>query len=268
MKQTNKHHSCCLPQRRPQRRRPIGQFFAINLGALALLSVAVVFSATGSVRGALAIAGSDIDLGSGWRSGAVPSDIDGNGVLGSDGYIFVRGPIEIVSPGYGTLSAISTQIYSGNEDYSLVDDPLTTPGLTPTTVNGGTWNGGGTDVNRGRLTLNRDLLIGETIRVGLMVDNLDFTNWNPASIRVTDSSGGDSGQITLADPTENRVPDWYYFDITGLSNGATVDIYATQGINGGATIGAMSLDSSVVPEPTTAVLLGLGGLAMIFRRRK
>ncbi len=131
-------------------------------------------------------------------------------------------------------------------------------------MNGGTWNGGGTDVNRGRLTLNRDLLAGETIRVGVMVDNLDHVNWNASSIRVADSSGGDSGQITLADPTENQVPDWYYFDITGLSNGATVDIYATQGINGGATIGAMSLDS--IPEPGSLALLGLGGLMMLRRR--
>jgi hypothetical protein len=246
MKQTNNKFTCTL---------------------CALAGVAA-FGVAGSVHGALAIAGSDINLGSGWRSGAVPSDIDGNGVLGSDGYAFVRGPLEIVNPSYGTLSGLSTSVYNGGAGYVFVDDPLTTPGGAPTTVESGTWNPSGTDTNIARLTLNRDLVTGETIRIGLMVDNLDATAWNPASIRVGDSSGGDSGQITLADPTENQVPDWYYFDITGLSNGATVDFYSTQGINGGATLGAISLDSSVVPEPSTTALLGLGGLALILRRRK
>ena len=211
------------------------------------------------------VAGSDIDLGSGWRSGAVPSDIDSDGVLGSDGYAFVRGPIEFVQPSYGILTDVSGAQFNGNGSYSLVDDPLTTPGATPTTINGGTWNGG--TATHGRLTLNRDLLANETIRVGVMVDNLDHVNWNAASIRVTDSSGGDSGQIILADSTENQIPDWYYFDITGLTSGQTVDFSATQGINGGATIGAISLDS-VVPEPSRAVLFLLGSLALILRRRR
>ena len=216
----------------------------------------------------LMLAGSDIDLGSGWRSGAVPSDIDGNGVLGSDGYIFVRGPLELVSPSYGTLTDLGTSVYNGNANYSLVDDPLTTPGGAPTTVLSGTWNGGGTDVHRATLTLTRNMFAGETIRVGLMVDNLDATAWNPSSIRVTESTGGDSGQIFLADPTENQVPDWYYVDVSGLSSGDTVDFFASQGINGGATLGAVSLDSFVIPEPSSLALLGLGGLAMVLRRRR
>ena len=221
----------------------------------------------GSTHAALTLAGSDIDFGGGWRSGAVPSDIDGNGVLGSDGYVFVRGPVELISPSYGTLTDLGTSVYNGNGSYILVDDPLTTPGPTPTQVLSGTWNGGGFDVKRATLTMNRDMLAGETIRVGPMVDNLDGVNWNPSSIRVTDSTGGDSGQIVLADPTENRIPDWYYVDVTGLSNGDTVDFYASQGINGGATLGAVSLDSVVIPEPGSLALLGLGGLLIARRRR-
>lgn len=237
----------------------------LTLAAVAITSLVI---SVGTADADLVLAGSDIDLGSGWRSGSVPSDIDGNGVLGSDGYAFVRGPLEIVNPSYGTLSGLGTSVFNGNAFYSLVDDPLTTPGGAPTTVLSGTWNPGGVDTNIARLTLNRDLGTGETIRIGLMVDNLDATAWNPASIRVADSGGGNSGQITLANPTENQVPDWYYFDITGLSNGDTVDFYSTAGINGGATLGSISLDSVVVPEPSSAALFGLGGLALILRRRR
>ena len=105
-----------------------------------------------------------------------------------------------------------------------------------------------------------------------MVDNLDGVNWNPESIRVADSGGGNSGQIVLANVTENRIPDWYYFDITGLLNGDTVDFFSTRGINGGATLGSLSFDSFVapaaIPEPTSTALLGLGGLAFVLRRRR
>lgn len=238
----------------------------VSLTDLLCTATAVVSFVAYSSHAALSLAGADIDLGSGWRSGAVPSDIDGNGVLGSDGYVFVRGPVELISPSYGTLTDLGTSVYNGNGSYALVDDPLTTPGGAPTTVLSGTWNGGGNDVKRATLTMNRDMFVGETIRVGLMVDNLDAVNWNPSSIRVTDSTGGDSGQIVLADVTENQVPDWYYVDVTGLSNGDTVDFYASQGINGGATLGAVSLDS-VVPEPGSLALLGLGGLLVARRRR-
>ncbi|MCP5537501.1 MAG: PEP-CTERM sorting domain-containing protein [Akkermansiaceae bacterium] len=61
------------------------------------------------------------------------------------------------------------------------------------------------------------------------------------------------------------------FDISGLTAGDEVWIRLTELRPGGVTTGDLIVDNlsvNIVPEPSSAALLGLGGLALILRRRK
>ncbi|MGJ8655206.1 MAG: PEP-CTERM sorting domain-containing protein [Akkermansiaceae bacterium] len=122
-------------------------------------------------------------------------------------------------------------------------------------------------------TLTADQAIGETLRLGV----IGGTNNGDSRLGFTDltiTAGGLS-----ASTTDNRgantgnAPDLYFFDITGLVTGDTIVISAansnTVGSNfNAATIGGITFDTIVVPEPSSTALLGLGGLALILRRRK
>jgi hypothetical protein len=251
-------------------------FFLRRLMRFSFYSIVAALVFVGSSPGLYAdvvTAGVELNLGSGWRSGAVAIDIDGDGVLGTDGYAFVRGPLEIVNASYGTLSGNGTSVYNGNGSYALVDDPITTPGGAPTTVFGGTWNptpgvGIQTSGPIATFTATQDMTSADIIRLGIMIDNLDGSAFNSSAIRVTDSNGGDTGLIDVSTTDFNNLtPDWLFVDITNLSSGDTVDIFGTGGTNGFATIGSLSLDSLTTPEPTTIALWSLLGIGIVSYRR-
>ncbi len=57
----------------------------------------------------------------------------------------------------------------------------------------------------------------------------------------------------------------------GTANAAadvTINWNATAEAGGSDTIGAFVLNTTAIPEPSSTALLGLGGLALILRRRK
>jgi len=84
------------------------------------------FCAIGSAAG-VNYAGVQTDLGSGWRTSSVqkPLDIDGDNVLGTDGYYLVNLPS--VLPSYVSQAAILTTTSQGDPSYAFIDDP-THPG--------------------------------------------------------------------------------------------------------------------------------------------
>ena len=58
---------------------------------------------------------------------------------------------------------------------------------------------------------------------------------------------------------------------TFTADGTTQDFYLSQQTNVGTFdgyVGALQLRTTAVPEPSSTALLGLGGLALILRRRK
>src|SRR5256885_725842 len=102
----------------------------------------VVLSApTTSFGGVVTYAIADTDLGSGWRTSSGPkNDIDGNNILGSDGW-FVSGAAGSTQlPAYLVSLITNGSVYPGNGSYARIDDPNTTPGLTPSTLQSGTLN--------------------------------------------------------------------------------------------------------------------------------
>ncbi|MGJ8655204.1 MAG: PEP-CTERM sorting domain-containing protein [Akkermansiaceae bacterium] len=122
-------------------------------------------------------------------------------------------------------------------------------------------------------TMTSDMAAGETLRFGVF----GGSNNNDLRLDFTDLAvvaGGDTAVATGLNRGANlgNVADIYFFDITGLVTGDKIIIQAANsnasaGNNfNRATIGGATFD--VVPEPSSTALLGLGGLALILRRRK
>ncbi|NWK57567.1 PEP-CTERM sorting domain-containing protein [Verrucomicrobiaceae bacterium N1E253] len=102
---------------------------------------------------------------------------------------------------------------------------------------------------------------------------------NATDIRFILGYGGGGGFVQLAEQTYdlNGVTAWTEQDgvsfITGASGaelGENIIVrIAAVGLGGnGIWFDAVSLEATAVPEPSAAALLGLGGLALVLRRRK
>ncbi len=188
--------------------------------------------------------GADQDLGHSWRTASVskPFDIDGDNVLGTDGYYLVNRPA--VLPNYVSQAAILTSTYPGNVSYSSIDDPINPGSLFLTgTMNPTVGTGGSGDLFR--FTMN-GAGAGRKIRIGLLVDNLDHSSFNSASLELLRNNGvgGDSGPVATASvPFNNQVPDWIFFDIDANTAGDVFVIRGVGGLSGTATLGGVAFDS-------------------------
>ena len=124
-------------------------------------------------------------------------------------------------------------------------------------------------------------------------DNYDlssFTVWNynesaatarganAVTVSVASSEGGSfttlTGITTFAEAPGDATVFGQTFDLTALAAAGNVrllkiDITSSHGgDNGFAGLSEIRFDGEAVPEPATTALLGLGGLALILRRRK
>jgi fibronectin-binding autotransporter adhesin len=222
--------------------------FKLFLGSVILTGL---FCATGRAAG-INYAGVQTDLGSGWRTSSVqkPLDIDGDNVLGTDGYYMVNLPA--VLPDYVSQAAILTSTSPGDPSYAFIDDPTRPGNLFET----GTMNpvpGPGTSANLFSFTVN-SAVAGRWIRIGLMVDNLDSASFNATSLEVvrTNGAGGSSGSIaTTSTILNDRVPDWLFFDIPASAAGDTFIISGVGGAGGTATLGGVAFDSVSTLVTTT-----------------
>ena len=210
---------------------------------LTVLLAAAIFVPPASAA-VLSYAGTHTNLGSGWRTSAVakPLDADADRVLGTDGYHLVNRPP--VLPAYVSQTTILTSTYPGNGGYALMDDPVAMPGVFIT----GTMNphpGPGVSADLFRFTLNTNA-VGRTIRVGLLVDNLDIASFNASSLSLvqTNSPGATSGPVATGSAAFNdRIPDWVFFDIAGAAAGDTFIVRGVGGASSTAALGGVSFDS-------------------------
>ncbi|MCY2941407.1 MAG: tandem-95 repeat protein, partial [Planctomycetota bacterium] len=218
---------------------------------------AVTFSAANFTGGTvaspgIAYVGLQADMGAGWRTASTPKtyDIDGNNVLGSNGWWLPN--YTLSSPSYITSFA-NNSYYPGNGGYALVDNPLTTPGASPSLIYSGTTNGqfpgyGIKSINS-VVSFTLTGVVPGTIRVGIMTGNTDVSGAFGASGYQIISAPFDSGMTTELQTNGavyNGNPDWVFFDITGGIAGQTYSIYAKGGPQGNAGIGAISFDSITV----------------------
>jgi hypothetical protein len=240
------------------------------LRASMLCGIVLACSRTGFAS--VTYAGTSLDLGSGWRTSTVSKiDIDPNDVLGSDGWYVAGNSGSELLPTYITSLVPNGSVFGGNGSYASIDNPLTTPGPSPSTIVSGTLNpfpgSGSTAVD---LTFTFGADVPAMVQVGLMIDNLDIAGYNPSALQVVQSGG--PGASVVVDTTgalyNNRIPDWVFFDIQGQP-GQTYNVLVTGGDNGCACLGAVSFDSSSqVPEPSSFGLAGIGlGLVAAALRR-
>jgi hypothetical protein len=134
----------------------------------------------------------------------------------------------------------------------IIVSPLSTTGSLTITP-----DGGGASVMTASVANGGSLYIGSTyVAYSAVQDDLNVTSYTAAYSNAIDDFA-----------TYDALG--YDFDLsfTGQASGS-VDLYAllTSGAPGSAS-GTISGQMSIVPEPATICLLGLGGLAL-FRRRK
>ena len=224
-------------------------------------------------------------------------DIDGDNRYGTDGFVLLNttntgggrnSPGAALSgsaqraPDFATagISALADANFSG-----AFQNPSGTTGLIRNDANDATVRLGYGGINLATpnaaipltdlysFTLTSALAANETLRFGV------FSGSNNSDTRLGFTELTVTAGAFSASTTDDRVanvgnaPDIYFFDITDLAVGDTIVVSAANSITGGnnfngATIGGVTFDTFVVPEPSSAALLGLGGLALLLRRRK
>lgn len=207
----------------------------------------------------------------GWRNASPTKtyDIDGDNILGTDGFYIpgaVGGSADIQLPAYVASIAKDS---SGGENWSagfgLMDDP-SNPSGTDTWNYGGWRDNTGSEIELTTITLSGDaatLLAGQTLRLGWLYDVYNFSGSH--ILRVAVDSGGDSGATPTLSYSDNGL-DAAFFDISNVSNGDVIRMYGTS-VTSAAVAGGVTFDT-LVPEPSSLALLGLGGFCLFKRKRR
>lgn len=227
---------------------------------------------------------------SSWSSASVTKtqDIDNNGYYGSDGYAWMNsvsldgGAVEVLTGVAESVPAYfnSSIAYSGSGtgvsgSFSGAADRLLPDGTGSANVgyagpNYAHTTGATVLQQMFAYTMNRNMSVGETIRVGVVLDSLNGTVIGADQLRLVAGDG-------FADATgisRSGVMDMYFFDVTGLTSGQQIQIWGAKNadviwpdnvVYNAITIGGVTFDS--IPEPATALLGGIGLLALLRRRR-
>lgn len=234
---------------------PIISIFAA-LGVAASLNAATI-AYSGSV---LDNSGNEVTE---WRTSSTTKslDADGDNIYGTFGGIAFGDAV------YGAMTFISAQQQVGNagSGYAIIDDvTIGDPDrMVRTTTNAQI---GTNDIVMYTFELNTAVEAWETLRVGIGTDGLNGAQFTPGSIGLAEVGGG--GGLDEVSITANNTIDLYFFDVTGgVAAGTRFQVFADVGTNNFVTHQLVSLDVAV-PEPSSAVLLGVSGLAMLLRRRR
>tara|TARA_B110000093_G_scaffold116162_1_gene124465 strand:- start:180 stop:944 length:765 start_codon:yes stop_codon:yes gene_type:complete len=210
---------------------------------------------------------------SGWRNAtsAKTFDIDGDNIMGSDGYqMFENATSGITSlPGYiASVTKLASHSGVSSSGFGIMDDPADPTGND--TINFGLWfdvsDTPGDDLFS--FVIQGTDLDGQTLRIGLAYDS--YNRSGSQNLRVTQTVGSgsgfdESGVLTFNDDGL----DFASFDLTGLVAGDTFVINDAigSGTDGFGHVGGITFDTIAIPEPSSMGLLALSGLVLLRRRR-
>lgn len=198
-----------------------------------------------------------------WRTSTTTKslDADGDNIYGTFGGIAYGDAV------FGAMDFVSAQPQVGNagSGYVIIDD--VTIGDPDRMVRTTTNNQVGTDdIVMYTFELNTTVEAWETLRVGIGTDGLNGASFSPGSIGLAEVGGG--GGLDEVSITANNTVDLYFFDVTGgVAAGTQFQVFADVGTNNFVTHQLVTLDVAV-PEPSSVALLGIGGLAVLLRRRR
>ncbi len=206
----------------------------------------------------------------GWRNAttAKPLDIDGDNVLGTDGYVFAGSSSVEALPTYVASSARS----GGHNDNNRgsVDNPLDASGADI----GIGWSG---NFNSWNFVFQGSALEAETLRLGVLYDS----NWSLAhgeqTFTLTQTVGGSDSATTPTLTLAGDGLDVAYFDLTGVQDGDTFALSRTNENIQWAQVGGVTFDTgggddgTTVPEPASIAIWSLLGFCLAgygYRRRR
>ncbi len=222
-------------------------------------------------QAAVTAVGTDITTGANWRTAAA---LEADNEYGTDGYVIY---------GINAADGIFSNPYTFNQDQTVLPAGIT--GVTTTTVQ--MWSGTGNfgtmeDPGNSNAITNTSLSVllggaGATYTISraantsfqmtLLAASGDGSNakWDNT---VDDGSGG-------VLQTTTHAANGLYYHVFDISSGSSDVVVTTSVVNtaGGAAghtgLTGVAFDNvTTVPEPSTTALIGLGGLALILRRRK
>ena len=196
----------------------------------------------------------------GWRNASTAKlfDADGDNVIGTDGYDFVGSSTVISLPAY--VASATTSGGHNDNNRGLVDNPLDPSGADI----GLGWNGNGSTT----LVFQGGTLAAETLRLAVLHDGTWNLGQGTQTFTLTQTAGTGSDSVTT--PTLTLAGDGLdvaYFDIAGIQDGDTFSLTRTGVSIPWRHLAGVAFDT-VIPEPSSLALLGLGGLMMIKRRRR
>ncbi|MGB0991152.1 MAG: PEP-CTERM sorting domain-containing protein [Akkermansiaceae bacterium] len=179
-------------------------------------------------------------------------------------------PGSAIGAGSGDLAGIVysdyTAMFAFDVDTILAEQGLVIGDLASRTFTIGFDSVAGTTLNAGDYTIGYG---GSFAGATLFPDTgnngtLGKANWETAQGAVTYLSTG------ISDISAAQSISLGGFSLAGAATGETV-VFSTQYLAGGGVVqnvGNYTIEVQPVPEPSSSALIGLGGLAFIFRRRK
>lgn len=201
----------------------------------------------------------------GWRTttDAKDFDIDGDNVYGTDGY-FLRGGNTTGSIPYITSAA---QTAGGGNNFGAMDDPADPTGNDTFQV--GFWGKSAVgSYDAFNFTVAGSTLDGQTLRVGVHFDG--YSTNSGLIFTWTQTVGGSGTASSLALTSAGNGYDFAFFDISGATAGDKFVLSIaddTPLTSSWMTFDGVVFDTAPVPEPSTALLGGLGLLMLVRRRR-
>ncbi len=204
------------------------------------------------------------DPTSGWRnsSPSKPFDIDGDNILGTDGYhTFGNAGTTVISmPTYiGAVTRLSSSA-NGSTGWGLIDNPSDPSGAD--TLGTGMWFNTDASENIAQIVITGSDLTGQILRIGVLTGGYIGTG---ETLHLTQTVGG--GAIASSTALTGTGMDVAFFDLTNVSSGDTFILSASNLTTGYRHASGLTFDTIAVPEPSSALLGLVGGLLLLRRRR-